>query len=616
MATQTPVDTFKRVLAATTKALAGKTELEVQFGGEVAGLVKSGDVDHLVLPMPPTQPTQVAIAKSRGQADALALKLALHDPDIFAKDLPRPGPARAICEALEQARVESLGAKFMEGVSDNLHAALDARCIRRGFHQDGLSQDDTPMAEAMGLIAREVFSGRALPDGANGIMQAWRDHIETTGSEALDNLADNLDDQVEFAKYTQELLKAFDLGDELSDAEQGDEDEDDESRQDEDNNPQNAQEEQEEQDPGSAQVSEADALDDDETDASDTVDADDIDGDSTESDEATEQEGRRPEFSNAPTPYSVYTRAHDEVIKAEELCEIEELTRLRTYLDGHMAGLSAVIARLANRLQRRLLAQQQRSWNFDLEEGILDTARLTRVVTDPMQALSFKEEEATEFRDTVVTILIDNSGSMRGRPIMMAAVCADILARTLERCAVKAEILGFTTRAWKGGASFQDWLAAGKPDHPGRLNDLRHIIYKSADMPWRRAKHNLGLMMREGLLKENIDGEALEWAFGRLMARPEQRRILMVISDGAPVDDATQSRNRSGMLENHLHQVIDKIENRSEVELIAIGINHDVTRWYQHAVTITDVEELGGVMTEKLAELFADKSKTTRRRRR
>ena len=615
MSTATPIETYKRVLAATTKALSGKRELDVQFGGEVAGFVKSGEGEHLILPTPPTKPTPAAIAKSRGEADALALKLALHDPEVFAKDLPRPGPARAICEALEQARVESLGAKHMDGVGDNLHAAMDARCTRRGFHQEGLTQDEAPLAEAVGVLAREVFTGRKAPDGATGLVSAWRDYIENSGGDQLQQLSDSLTDQKAFAELAKDLLKAFDLGDELADPEQGEED-DEESRQDEEQNPQNAQEEEQESEPGAAQVAEADSIDDEDADASDMVDADDIEGESSESDDATDQDGRRPELVNSPTPYSVYTRSHDEVIKAEELCEVDELVRLRTYLDGHMAGLSAVIARLANRLQRRLLAQQQRSWNFDLEEGILDTARLTRVVTDPMQALSFKEEKQTEFRDTVVTILIDNSGSMRGRPIMMAAVCADILARTLERCAVKAEILGFTTRAWKGGASFQDWLGAGKPDHPGRLNDLRHIIYKSADMPWRRAKHNLGLMMREGLLKENIDGEALEWAFGRLMARPEQRRILMVISDGAPVDDATQSRNRSGLLESHLHQVIDRIENRSEVELIAIGINHDVTRWYQRAVTITDVEELGGVMTEKLAELFEERPKSKRGRAR
>jgi len=613
VSTATPIETYKRVLAATTKALSGKRELEVQFGGEVAGFVKSGEGEHLVLPTPPAKPTPEAIAKSRGEADALALKLALHDPDIFKLTTPRQGPGQPIYEALEQARVESLGAKFMDGVGDNLHAALDARCIRRGFHQEGLTQDDVPLAEAVGVIAREIFSGRAAPEGANGLKAAWQDYIGSTGGETLKALGENLHDQVQFAKHAKQLMRDLGLDEDWSGTEDGEEDED-ESREDEEQNPQNAQEEEQESEPGAAQVAEADALDDEDADASDTIDADDIDGETSESDDATEQEGRRPELVNTPTPYSVYTRSHDEIIKAEELCEVDELVRLRTYLDGHMAGLSAVIARLANRLQRRLLAQQQRSWNFDLEEGILDTARLTRVVTDPMQALSFKEEKATEFRDTVVTILIDNSGSMRGRPIMMAAVCADILARTLERCAVKAEILGFTTRAWKGGASFQDWLASGKPDHPGRLNDLRHIIYKSADMPWRRAKHNLGLMMREGLLKENIDGEALEWAFGRLMARPEQRRILMVISDGAPVDDATQSRNKSGMLENHLHQVIDKIEHRSEVELIAIGINHDVTRWYERAVTITDVEELGGVMTEKLAELFEERSKSPRGR--
>ena len=333
-------------------------------------------------------------------------------------------------------------------------------------------------------------------------------------------------------------------------------------------------------------------------------------------DDAPSSSPQQSAIPNEPAKYKVYTESFDEIIKAEELCEGEELARLRGYLDGHMAGLSSVIARLANRLQRRLLAQQQRSWNFDLEEGMLDTARLTRVVTDPMQALSFKEEKQTDFRDTVVSIVIDNSGSMRGRPIMVAAVCADIMARTLERCGVKAEILGFTTKAWKGGSSFQDWLTAGKPKSPGRLNDLRHIIYKSADMPWRRAKNNLGLMMREGLLKENIDGEALEWALARLQARPEQRRIMMVISDGAPVDDATQSQNRTGMLEGHLRMVIDKIENRTDVELVAIGIGHDVTRWYSRAVTIMDVEQLGGAMTEKLAELFAEPGKGARRGRR
>lgn len=615
MSKTSPIDDFKRALAGATKALAGVGELEVSFGGEVAGLVPRDGEKQVVLPMPPANPTKIAIAKSRGEADGLALRLALHDGDIYADALPQPGPARAIYEALEQARVESLGAKVMDGVGDNLYAALDGRCKRRGFDQLGLPQTEAPLAEAVGVLAREVFSGRPAPAGAKGLMEAWRVYIEEIGGADLDTLSKTLEDQAAFADAAQELLRAFDMGDELAELEEG-EDADEEAAESEEENPQAGQDEQEESEPGSTQVSEADSLDEENADGQDMIDADDVDGESAEADDSAEQSAQRPEMSNMPAPYSVFTTAHDEIIRAEELCEGEELERLRGYLDGHMAGLASVIARLANRLQRRLMAQQQRSWKFDLEEGILDAARLTRVVTDPMQALSFKEEKQTEFRDTIVTILIDNSGSMRGRPIMMAAVCADILARTLERCSVKAEILGFTTRAWKGGSSFKDWMDADKPAQPGRLNDLRHIIYKAADMPWRRAKNNLGLMMREGLLKENIDGEALEWAYGRLMARPEQRRILMVISDGAPVDDATQSRNKSGMLETHLHQVIDKIENRSEVELIAIGINHDVTRWYARAVTITDVAELGGVMTEKLAELFAEKPKGRRGGRR
>ncbi len=302
--------------------------------------------------------------------------------------------------------------------------------------------------------------------------------------------------------------------------------------------------------------------------------------------------------------YRAYTRLHDEEIAAEDLCDPDELTRLRQQLDQQLQHLQGVISKLANRLQRRLMAQQQRSWEFDLEEGLLDAGRLSRVVVNPLHALSYKRERETEFRDTVVTLLIDNSGSMRGRPITVAAMCGDILARTLERCAVKVEVLGFTTRAWKGGQSREKWVQDGKPRNPGRLNDLRHIIYKAADSPWRRARKNLGLMLREGLLKENIDGEALLWAYRRLVVRPEHRRILMVISDGAPVDDSTLSVNPGNYLEKHLREVIREIETRDQVELIAIGIGHDVTRYYRRAVTIVDAEELGGTMMKKLTELF------------
>lgn len=602
MTTRTPINEFKRALASTTKALSGQPELEVSYGGDVAGLVR----DQVMLPSLPPTPKPAEIAKARGEADGLALRLSLHDKETHAAHQPTSGAARMVFEALEQARIESLGGQYLAGVGDNLHAALDARARRRGFDKDNIAQDDTSFAEAVGLFAREVLTGRDLPASCDGIMKAWRPEIEAKTADRMRELKDLLSDQSAFGKFAREMIRDFDLGEDISEPEE-DENEDDESSENEEEQENPSSDQDQEEQPGQTEVSDADAQEDDSADPQDRVDAENIDGESDNSEQTPDPNGPRPEPRNLPDPYTVYTTAHDEVIKAEELCDIEELDRLRGYLDGHMAGLSSVIARLANRLQRRLLAQQQRSWTFDLEEGMLDTARLTRVVIDPMSALTFKEEKETDFRDTVVTLLIDNSGSMRGRPIMVAAICADIMARTLERCGVKAEILGFTTKAWKGGQSFHNWFANGKPAQPGRLNDLRHIVYKGADMPWRRAKRNLGLMMREGLLKENIDGEALEWAYRRLMARPEQRRIMMVISDGAPVDDATQSQNKTGLLENHLRMVIDKIENRSEVELVAIGIGHDVTRWYKRAVTIMDVEQLGGAMTEKLAELFDEK---------
>jgi cobaltochelatase CobT len=602
MTTPPPIDTFKRSLAAATKAIAGEPELEISYGGDVAGIVR----ETVMLPSLPPAPKPELIAKARGEADALALRISLHDKDIHAAQQPTAGPARAIYEALEQARVEAVGGEHLLGIRDNLDAALDAKARRRKWNAGDIAKDDTTLPDAMGLYAREVLTGRKSPKSADGLLDVWRETIATTADAKLKKLSELIHDQAKFGESVQDILRDFELLDQTSEPDESEDDEEQESSENEDQNDQPDDQPQEDQ-PGQTEVSDADAQEDDSAEPQDMVDAENIDGEQDSDDQTPQQTPQQNNLTNLPPAYSAYTTAHDEVIKAEELCEPEELDRLRGYLDGHMKGLSSVIARLANRLQRRLLAQQQRSWTFDLEEGMLDTARLTRVIIDPMSALTFKEEKETDFRDTVVTILIDNSGSMRGRPIMVAAVCADIMARTLERCGVKAEILGFTTKAWKGGRSFQDWLADGKPSNPGRLNDIRHIVYKSADMPWRRAKRNLGLMMREGLLKENIDGEALEWAYRRLMSRPEQRRIMMVISDGAPVDDATQSQNKSGMLEGHLRMVIDKIENRSDVELVAIGIGHDVTRWYKRAVTIMDVEQLGGAMTEKLAELFESK---------
>ena len=605
MSNSTPLDNFKRVIGAATKAIAREPEMEVSFGGDTAHVSKGENAPNMRLPSLPPHPKPEVIAKARGEADALALRLSLHDKDIHSAHQPPAGVARATFEALEQARVEALGSRHLPGLADNLQSAQAARCTRKGFHKEGLEKTDLTFAEAMGLYAREQLTGRAAPPESDGLMALWRGDLEKA-EDRFKSLKEVMGDQAQYSQAVQQLLLDFDMGNKGEDPQEEDGDDQDEASEDDDRQPDQTPDAPQDQQQSESMASEADALEDDSENAQDLVDADEIDGDTDNSDGEPDTSPNRPMPTNMPETYSVFTQAHDETIKAEELCETDELDRLRGYLDGHMKGLSSVIARLANRLQRRLLAQQQRSWTYDLEEGMLDTARLTRVITDPMSALTFKEEKETDFRDTVVTILIDNSGSMRGRPIMVAAVCADIMARTLERCGVKAEILGFTTRAWKGGRAFQDWMSAGKPPNPGRLNDLRHIIYKSADMPWRRAKRNLGLMMREGLLKENIDGEALEWALARLMARPEQRRIMMVISDGAPVDDATQSQNKSGLLEGHLRLVIDKIENRTDVELVAIGIGHDVTRWYKRAITIMDVEQLGGAMTEKLAELFED----------
>jgi cobaltochelatase CobT len=479
---------------------------------------------------------------------------------------------------------------------------------------------DAPLEEALALMVREKLTGRPAPKSGERLVDLWRSWVEDKAGADLGHLAENLTDQNAFARVVRDMLASMDMAEELADDQDSDDTEDDD-----DNQPQGEEQSEE----GGEDDSSGDDTQADDAEASD----DDQQAAEAEATDATSEDLSDEEDADAETPgeakrndnpfnalskdidYKVFTTAFDETVGAEELCDEEELDRLRAFLDKQLANLSGVVGRLANRLQRRLMAQQNRSWDFDLEEGYLDPARLVRVVIDPMQPLSFKQERDTKFRDTVVTLVLDNSGSMRGRPITVAATCADILARTLERCGVSVEILGFTTRAWKGGQAREKWLKDGKPPAPGRLNDLRHIIYKSADAPWRRARRNLGLMMREGLLKENIDGEALLWAHQRLIARPEQRKILMMISDGAPVDDSTLSVNPGNYLERHLRAVIDLIETRSPVELLAIGIGHDVTRYYRRAVTIVDAEELAGAMTEQLASLFAEESARETRRR-
>jgi cobaltochelatase CobT len=603
-AKEAPTEPFKRAVTGCLRAIARRPELEVSFAAERPGMAGG----KARLPEPPRKLTAADAAIVRGHADALALRLACHDNAVHRRLMPGGAQARAVFEAVEQARVEAIGARRMQGVANNLTAMLEDK-FHRGKFGEVTDRADAPIEEALAMLVRERLTGEAPPPAARRIVELWRSFIEGRAGRDLDQLEDMIDDQRKFGRAVHDLLDSLDMGDERSDEDDEEEsDEKAEGRQDEQGEDGQSSET-EESERMSLEQAEAsnDDLADSATEATDAPAADmPDDADIGDAENAAEPWRPRPGGRNEPRgpDYRPFTTKFDETIAAEDLCEAEELDRLRGYLDKQLAHLQGVVSRLANRLQRRLMAQQNRSWEFDLEEGLLDPARLSRIIMDPMHPLSFKREKDTNFRDTVVTLLLDNSGSMRGRPITVAATCADILARTLERCGVKVEILGFTTRAWKGGQSREAWLAANKPPNPGRLNDLRHIIYKSADAPWRRARRNLGLMMREGLLKENIDGEALDWAHRRVLARIEQRRILMMISDGAPVDDSTLSVNSGNYLERHLRWVIEDIEQRSPVELIAIGIGHDVTRYYRRAVTIVDAEELGGAMIEKLAELF------------
>ena len=597
------IDLFRRALAGATRALAKDPEAEVIFASDLAPA--SGKTARVPSPGPALEPKLVA--EARGAADSAGLRLRYHNARLHARTAPIDADARAVFDALETARVEALGARAMGGVRNNLSQLTEAR-VRGDAIVRARTAEEVPLATAVGLIARERLAGEAPPRAAEAGLKLIAPWIEDKGSAELDALALTLDDQAAFAKLSRRLLEDLELAaaEEPSDEEPEDAGDDAEG---EDGGSEDKAEQGEEGTPGGGDVEMR----------GQEVEDQDAEGESSDEFEAGEDEAsagdeladavstapsRRNWDLSPPTDYKAFTTRFDEIVESAELCDEEELGRLRAYLDQQMAGLQTVVTRLANRLQRRLMAQQARSWDFDQEEGILDAARLARVVVSPGHSLSYKVERDTEFKDTVVSLLIDNSGSMRGRPIAIAAICGDILARTLERCGVATEILGFTTRGWKGGQSREAWLTAGRPANPGRLNDLRHIVYKRADEPYRHSRRNLGLMMREGLLKENIDGEALLWAHNRLIARPEERRILMVISDGAPVDDSTASANGGSYLERHLRQVIDWIEKRSTVELIAIGIGHDVTRYYTRAVTIMDADQLAGAMIEQLASLF------------
>jgi cobaltochelatase CobT len=583
-----PADPFKKALAEATRTMADDPEMTVTYSVDPAGMNAEG----VRLPQVSRRMTRDEVLLARGTADAFALRRKFHDDGVAARYAPTGPLARDIYEAMENARCEAVGARAMPGTAGNIDAKIAHEADRKGY-ASVTQASEVPLAVAAGYLVRQMATGRDLPKSAAHVADLWRGFVEEQAGATLSNLDHVLADQAAFARLARKVIADLGYGDQLGDDPDAPEETGDDQDESEDTeaSPERSQEEQ--QDQSQAQVTMEDSA------------------DMEQGDEAELPEGEAPLEPPPPAPHSdadpnyvVYTTDFDEEIKAEDLAEPAELERLRAYLDQQLEPLKGAVSRLANKLQRRLQAQQNRSWDFDLEEGTLDAGRLARVVANPTTPLSFKQEKDTEFRDTCVTLLLDNSGSMRGRPISIAAICADVLARTLERCSVKVEILGFTTRAWKGGQARERWLAQGRPQMPGRLNDLRHIVYKAADAPWRRVRPNLGLMMKEGLLKENIDGEALEWAHRRVMARPEARKIMMVISDGAPVDDSTLSVNPANYLEKHLRDVIAMVERRRAVELIAIGIGHDVTRYYQRAVTITDVEQLAGAMTEQLAGLF------------
>ena len=607
---ESPAEPFKRAVSVAVRSLAAEPELEVNFSSEPPALkgLKAR------LPSPHRNLSAQDVALVRGTGDAYALRKAYHDEKINNQFRPASPEGAAVFEAAEQARVEAIGSLAMKGVAANLAAGLEQRLVHRGLAKARV-KDEAPLADVLGLMVREKLTGEKPPASLAHAVDLWRPTIEAKVATDLEKLAGALRDQKAFARLTRTMLNHLALGDQSEGEQSSEDDAEGENAEGEDSEG----DDQDVQQEGESASTES---------AAEAEDGEQVEGESAteQSDELSDatdpQEGAKPNRHDAAFAhqdewgYKIFTAEFDEEIAAADLCEPEELARLRGFLDQQLSSLQGVVSRLANKLQRLLMAQQNRHWEYDLEEGMLDASRLTRIIIDPMYPLSFKREKDTTFRDTCVTLLLDNSGSMRGRPIMVAAMCADILGRTLERVGVKTEILGFTTRAWKGGQSREKWVAAGKPPQPGRLNDLRHIVYKAADEPWRRAKRNLGLMMREGLLKENIDGEALTWAHNRLIARPEQRKILMVISDGAPVDDSTLSVNAGNYLEQHLRRVIEEIETRSSVELTAIGIGHDVTRYYRKAVTIVDAEQLGGAMTEQLSDLFAEKAPTGRRGRR
>lgn len=593
---QDHTEIFKQAVTATMRAISGNDDLNVSFGRGKPYI----QGNRARIPLPEKGLSENELAVLRGTSDRFALSLRFHDETFHRKNRPRAGIAQDLFDCVEEARVASIGSYLMKGVGDNLNAQLEQHCLDKNY-QAFVDPESAPLGEAVGFLIREKLTGEPLSPTARHLLDLWRGYIEEKLGDDLENLDQHIYDQGEFAKLTRKMIADLGLSDEYGE-ESADGDSDDAEQEEQEMESEAGDEASDQELSGDADM--ADAIEGDLAVDMESMDLAEAEGEEDETgapaDMMMDKNWLRPRESS----YKTYTMAFDETVNADELCDAEELDRLRGVLDKHLQNSQVVISKLANRLQRKLLAQQNRTWEFDLDEGMLDASRLPNIIMDPFHPLAFKQEKDMRFRDTVVSLLIDSSGSMRGRSITIAAICADILGRTLERCAVKVEILGFTTRAWRGGDSRELWLQQGKPPQPGRLNDLRHIIYKAADAPWRRARRNLGLMMREELLKENIDGEALLWAHSRISGRPEDRKILMVISDGLPVDNSTLLVNPSNYLEQHLKYAIDQVENYSNVQLVAIGIGHDVTHHYKRAVTITDAEQLGDAMTEQLVDLF------------
>ena len=606
------VEAFKTATTAAVRALSGEKETTVSYS-PIATNQKGGNQGHNVrLPLPPAKLTKENVVRLRGSADASAMRLRHHSNKVHQRRMPHGKDAIDAYNTMEQTRVEVLGAQEFSGVSSNLSRALEQRLALEGY-QMARASTQIQVPDALKVLIHSRCGAVDLGEAGDHVLEVAEQAFGDVLGPYLDRLSDSLDDQKVYSDILREMIEALDLekddgGRDLSEDESPDTNEDTESNTESDEDEAEGEQESE---PDSGDMEPESGAAEDDVQPSDTDEETSVPfAMESAEDPGNDGEQPRPQMghnrASQEDRYRVFTSEFDQIEDAANLCDPEELSRLRVQLDRQLAHMQGVVSRLANRLQRKLMAQQVRSWEFDLEEGLLDTSRLARVVANPMHSLSFKREKETEFRDTVVTLLIDNSGSMRGRPITIAAMSADILARTLERCGVKVEILGFTTSQWKGGQARKQWVDSGKPTQPGRLNDLRHIVYKSADTPWRRARKNLGLMLREGILKENIDGEALAWAHNRLVARSEARRILMVISDGAPVDDSTLSVNPGNYLERHLRDVIRFIETRSHVQLLAIGIGHDVTRYYRRAVTLMDVDELGGAVMAQLTDLFEE----------